>query len=218
MALAITQGGNTACYVHIPKTGGVWIEKVLTEIGLGVQWAPADPTAHKRHACRTHLVRSYDSYFTVVRHPKAWYESWWKFFYDSKWDAVEHDLCAWHPQHCIVDCMSTDFGTFVSRTLDKFPGGYVRWMYWTYCGKSPKFGGRWKIPFIGKTEKLASELVRLLRHCKIRLSQSQTRAVLDYPRRNVSGSPHGDPVWPPGLYRRMCRAERRVFQEYRYAE
>ena len=123
MAIVLTEAN--ALFVHIPKTGGTWVEHVLHRCGIETAPAPRAAEASVRHATPSQLLGNYRFRFTFVRHPFSWYESWWK-YQAGVWQVFEPDV--WHPQRVLEPCASDDFLRFVRRCVEREPG-YVSRMY-----------------------------------------------------------------------------------------
>ena len=68
-----------ALFVHIPKTGGVWVEEALPACGIATACPLTTGGVSWRHPLPADIRGSFDFTFTFVRHPISWYESWWRF-------------------------------------------------------------------------------------------------------------------------------------------
>src|SRR5262245_16462215 len=90
-----------ALFLHIPKTGGTWVEEVLKECGILAEQAAVTDAVTWRHPLRGHHLHDYSFVFAFVRHPLSWYESWWKFQAGS-W--TQHEPGVWHPQRVLEKC------------------------------------------------------------------------------------------------------------------
>ncbi len=183
MAL-ILQGG--AIFLHIPKTGGSWITKVLKECKL------LDGKLGHKHADTAHLLSpignkrtrliSYHTkrvlgiypkhpfLFCFVRHPLSWYESWFKYMSqpNQNWChwGDEQDLTQWHPNSILNGLEDHDFNQFVRNVMKKRPG-YVTEMFSWYTPPS--------INFTGKQENLVDDLVTVLNQLNLNFNEDQIR-------------------------------------------
>lgn len=211
MALHLTKAN--ACFLHIPKTGGKWVEQALRKARIGYQPATAIPLAHQRHATREMLREDYRYYFCFVRHPADWYASWWK--YCRRETAFIHDPRQWHPQNAIADCMTDDFAEFVGNVCDRWPSGYLSWMYRAYAGE--KINGKWsRVHWVGDTSRLSDDLSRFLRKMGYRINQRVFDRVAPY---HVSPVPKDNPpIWTPKLWQRVAKAEKPLIHTFGYRE
>lgn len=201
-----------ACFLHIPKTGGKWVEQALRAAGISTKPANAIPLVHQRHAARFQLQDTYRYYFCFVRHPAEWYASWWKFCQQP--GAFVHDPRQWHPQNAIADCMSGDFAEFVNNVCDRWPDGYLNWMYAVYTGANidGKFA---RVHWVGNTSRMAWDLCRFLRRMGYKIDQKAIESVRPY---HVSPVPEKPPAWTPRLWRRVAKAEKPLIQSFGFGE
>jgi hypothetical protein len=195
-----------ALFLHIPKTGGSWVEAALKRCGIETAYAPAAPGVTWRHHLMSDMTRSYARTFAFVRHPISWYESWWK-FQAKHWHRFEEGV--WHPQRVLEACADDDFNGFIRRCLEREPG-YVSRMYEWYLGPP----GRSFVEMIGRYERLADDLVAVLRSLGYVFSETTLR---EQPPENVSPKECGEPIWDEGLRRRILESEapalRRFYDE-----
>lgn len=204
MAIVLTQSG--ALFVHIPKTGGTWVANVLNRLGIANESAPHVPAASVRHAIPEQFVGRYKFRFTFVRHPLAWYESWWK-FQAGVWRQFE--VGVWHPQRVLEPCADNDFSQFIRNCLVQEPG-YVTRMYEWYLGP-PEVE---RFDFVGRTESLAEDLVTVLRQLG---HTNRIDEVSHFAPVHVSRSKFGEAVWDPELRRRIIDVEAPAIRRF-YAD
>ena len=187
---------SNAVFLHIPKTDGSWVEYSLPKLGIETEPEPTMDGVTYRHAPLAMLKQRPPFVFTFVRHPLAWYESWWK-FQAGNWTI--HEPGVWHPQRCLEKCASDDFSEFI-RLCIRLEPSYVSRMYEWFIGPA----GFDHVDFIGRHEQLGSDLVHVLS----RLGQTvDLETVTQLPRENVSQRAFGDPVWDPELKRQILELE-----------
>ena len=203
--------GADALFLHIPKTGGTWVEHALPAAGVAVETAPAIDGVTFRHAIPSQLKQQYAFTFTFVRHPLSWYESWWK-FQAGHWDQFEPGV--WHPQRGLESCRADDFSEFIRLCLEREPG-YVTRMYEWYIGPP----GHEFVDFVGRYETLADDLIRALTILDRPFDEAALRG---HSPENVSVKRKGLPTWNPALRKRVLELEaptlRRFYPEGDLAE
>ncbi len=101
---------SNALFLHIPKTGGSWVEQALREIGVQIEQPATIPGVTFRHSLLSMFQERYPYVFTFVRHPLGWYESWWK-YQSGAWIVWEPGV--WHPQRSLEKCRSGDFSDLI---------------------------------------------------------------------------------------------------------
>jgi hypothetical protein len=185
-----------ALFVHIPKTGGVWIEDALAALGIRTADPPMKSGVSWRHPLPADILGRFDFTFTFVRHPLSWYESWWK-FQAKRWTVFEPG--AWHPQRVLEPCASDRFSSFVRRCIEHEPS-YVTRLYESYIGPP----GVERMDLIGRSEALVDTLVGVLRGLSYEFDETRLR---EYPPANVSEAAAGNATWDPWLRKRLLELE-----------
>ena len=218
MATLLKSGG---VFLHIPKTGGSWVQEVLKELGLvrynigrehedmpSIMHFPlANPYEYRRKLISRGLgwhgdvVRGFKFCFT--RNPLTWYESYWK-WRAGQWPEGP-DYYTDFPVGTIAETGDDNFNTFVRNVIERFPG-YVTALY-----------GRYAVPglidFIGKQETLTDDLIAVLTHLNENFDEDRIR---NWPRVNASQSKFGKPVWNPSVRDLACKAEYAGILRYGY--
>lgn len=204
MTIKISGG---AVFLHIPKTGGSWVERVLTELGLVIEKSGhehadfdrilySDRLLPAKSLC-LRLIRKKLSEmvgqaqdmptpkFCFVRNPFSWYESWWRYMKGCGWNdwGKVNSGVYWHPNAALNGLGSDDFNTFVMNVVRSRPG-YVTELYYSYA----KAG----VDYIGKTENLAHDLADILKLLGIDFDE---HFLLEYGRVNVSPKQDEQIIW-----------------------
>jgi len=172
MAIKLKGG---AIFLHVPKTGGTWVEKVLKQLGLAecsighkhadlnraifphglketIPWTLR--ASFRRLAGKSTCNESIPA-FCFVRHPLTWYESWWKFNQKLNWPAWGHveDVNNWHPCSALNGLGDPDFNRFIENIVSRAPG-FVTGLFLRYIGEGS--------PILGRQESLQYDLLTIL--------------------------------------------------------
>ena len=218
---------NDALFLHIPKTAGMWVSRVLRDLGLvrcrvATKHADMERVLH----CARYLPGRYvqavvkagprwqrrvrrSFKFCFVRHPLAWYESYWLFMQSrgwNRWGVDRRGRPRWHPNARLDGLGSEDFNVFMRAVLEAQPG-YVGTLYGWYATD--------EIDFVGKQEQVTEDLVAVLAQLGVTFDEPRVRAASAV---NVSPDPEGRPRWDPGLLRETLRAERAALERFGYTE
>ncbi len=204
MSVCLRQSG--ALFLHIPKTGGSWVEFALGQAGLEIEQAQTMEGVSWRHSLVSMNVREYPFVFSFVRHPLSWYESWWK-FQAGIWKVYEPGC--WHPQRILERCESDDFCEFIRLVIRHEPG-YVSRMYEWYIGPP----GHDHLQFVGRQENLVEDLIEVLTMLGC---EFDAEAIRHAPRANESEKRFGEPVWDPALRAAILELEAPAIRRF-YAD
>lgn len=218
---------NGALFLHIPKTGGTWVTKVLREAGL------MRCSIGHRHANLDHLLapgfqgvgrklewawkrgfflRTHPRPFTFcfVRHPLDWYESFhlYKNQPELNWehDGEENNFHRWHP-NAVLNGLGGEgrgFNEFVSAVMDRYPG-YVSALFSHYTFRP--------VDFVGRQENLREDLVAVLERLGCEFDPELVRG---RERINRSRRESEKPRWDPAVRERALRLERAALERFGY--
>lgn len=154
-------------FVHIPRTGGMWINKALKVSGIPVsRWNQTfTRSIPKKHALIGHIPpdnrASVKVAFAFVRHPLDYYKSVWTYL-KNKGKHQRHKIennFSWHPFHKPIELWQDDidFVSWCLRMCDHEPGWMAR-LVDLYVGPA---GGEF-CQYIGRTEKLEEDFCSIM--------------------------------------------------------
>ena len=217
---------SNAVFLHIPKTGGTFVTKVLEELNLveshfevGHANFPRLFWHDRLHAdgkVFRNLVRRRLGWlptinpnafkFCFVREPLSWYVSYWRFMEGVSWKrwGDEKNPRQWHPCAMLNGLGSSDFNTFMSNVNRKRPG-YVTELYGWYV--------RPDVNFVGKQENLQQDTMKVL---SILYPEVDRSVVLKMPPHNETPAHIPRPEWDPAIKRETLRLEYAAYVRYGY--
>lgn len=225
MALLLKNG---TVFLHIPKTGGNWVTRVLEESNLvafrfshkhadlkhltfaGKTWKKRLQNK-LRYSLRKAQFGDQDPYmFCFVRHPLKWYESWFKYMSQPNRNwlsfAEASKAYGWHPNANIDGLGDVEFNQFVRNVIAKHPG-YVTNLFDGYV--SPQ------VNFVGKQENLRENLVTALEQADLDFDADFIRNFEDV---GVSKTPRSTIEWDPELRTQVLQLEQKCLQRFGYTE
>ena len=200
-------------FLHIPKTGGSWVYRVLEENNLIMQkgigghvHATYDMVAFDRpprwslgRLKRIVIGKKGQGMFRFcfVRHPLEWYESWWKFMCSRGWNdwGDQSDPDGWHPNIVLNGLGSNDFNQFIQNVIHARPG-YVSELYFSYIKPG--------ISFVGKTENLVRDFLEVMALRGLPIDQESVKTMEPV---NASKPPPEPIEWDPDLRDIVMRLE-----------
>lgn len=105
-------------FVHIPRTGGLWLAEVVQRLDIKHQQFKGDVDSHFTYKELPEYWRQFPA-FSFVRHPYAWLKSRWS-------HCIEHNLVPDHRNygvHRLFDeCVRDTFEETVKAILQQRPG------------------------------------------------------------------------------------------------
>jgi len=213
-------------FLHIPKTGGVWVVTALRAAGIAkkrrghehatfdraeIEDLTLDGSLPMRMAViwarvlrKYHLLGKPRRSFCFVRHPLRWYESYWRYQMDQgnlPW-GYENTACYWHPASALNGTMSQDFNEFVSNVISKAPGFFTS-LYFAYAKP-------W-VEYVGKTESLVDDLLFVLNAEKISCDQTAIQNC-----RKANAARTRKPEWNKMLMEQLILLELPSFLHFGY--
>lgn len=224
MAIKLIDGSE---FLHIPKTGGQWVTKVLRENKLiehshlgGHEHADYDRVLNNKRLgsgkellreCIRISLRKYiktsgkdedDSKsqpfrFCFVRHPLSWYESWWKYMSSRNWNY-------WGVRNSAINWHPNS--TLNGLGSDDF-NQFIRNVINCRPGYVSELYFSFTKPginFIGKTEHLKDDLLTVLNVLNLTFDRN---SVDETPRQNVSPASSDNIIWDPELRKTVTLLE-----------
>lgn len=183
-------------FFHIPKTGGTWVRHAIQNAGIpATELKTGSNLQGDAHSQRRDVETAGKFTFAFVRHPLNWYASFWN----------HRMMTGWKFQDRIDRYMSLDFEAFVWNVIRHDPGHLAK-RYESYLGRAPGVLG-----FIGRTEDLASGLVKALRLAGETFNEEK---LLGTPRENVSLI---RPVYSSRTRGALLEAERETLERFGYS-
>lgn len=208
MAVLLVGGG---LFLHIPKTGGNWVSDVLEAQQLvfahvGGKHAGLNQLAPLRRLLAT--PRRYDRPnrelvpFCFVRHPLAWYQSWFRMNVALGWPHWDSDDDVWNPSVALNGITAPSFAAFLERVVTERPG-FLTALYEAYTRDAH---------FIGRQERAADDLVTVLQLLSLPVDPAGVRR---HPQTNVGSAVTVDVS--ADLRRTLETVERGAYAQYGYA-
>ena len=191
-----------AVFLHVPKTGGSWVAAVLEKEGLVKRWFP------EKHASRIRLNKLEPIYwpkrppsFCFVRHPLAWYESWYRYQCQEQFQWMNWGYKPHHPCTPLDGLGDYNFNRFITNIIEVVPG-FVSSMYRDFTDGTT---------FVGRQESLVSDLFKALDvTCGYRLKKYVSLA-------RINESKKRRIEWDPILRSRVIELEQDAIDQW-YAE
>lgn len=202
-------------FLHVPKTGGIWVEGAMRAAGVPLETVHRPPMrqtalrAVKRFSAlgtlSPHLASlpfddrhmglaetaRYGDRFTIafVRHPMTWWQSYWAYRQRTGW-------VTGHPLDSRVK--SDDFGECIEKLLAELPGDLSR-RYETFVGPPDT-----TISFVGRFENLVDDLVEGLKRAGQDFDEAALRA---HPPENTTDYGARRPEYTESQIERLAKAE-----------
>lgn len=197
-------------FLHVPKTGGNWVSDVLEANDLVFAHLGGKHAGPEQLAPLRRLLQIPDRYdrpnrplftFCFVRHPLAWYESWFRMNAARGWPEWAADADAWNPSCDLNGLGAPTFDGFIDQVLTRRPG-FLSGLYASYAGGSH---------FVGRQESMADDLVTVLQFLQARFDERSLRR-----RARVNVSTPVDVRLDPALRIALEAAEADAYARYGY--
>ncbi len=182
-------------FIHIPKTGGTWVSKMLIDhSGLEVAL-----TQIPHPTTRTSPGQGLFT-FAFVRNPLTWYQSYWKYKFKTN---------HWNPYRTLdAQCQADTFHKFLDNVIEKCPGFYSDFLI-QYVGKESD-----PIDFIGKQENLVEDFLEAMsisgEHCVPKFEEIVRNSA------PINVGPKNIDTYPPGYAEKIYQLEKYTFKRFDY--
>lgn len=181
-------------FLHIPKTGGMWVRQVLTRLGICRKMAGYHrDLAHARNVWDDDI-----KCFTFVRHPADWLRSYW----------IDRLRAGWGGDTAIGRmCGAATFEEFTAKYLRLLPG-YITEYFRHFCGAEDDPNP----PLVRLHRNLRQGLIEMLEILgedfdrDVILTEPIVNAAPDEIKRSC--------VYPDGVYEAICEAERSIIKQF----
>jgi hypothetical protein len=216
---------NNSIFLHVPKTGGSYIKTVLLANNLIVPRFVKKNSyriGENKHIDLSQALSILTSYqknilypfvslkdnpfiFYFVRHPKGWYESYFKYLVgiDFKKFGQTGNIRQMHPLSPLNELYSKSFNVFMSNILEKEPH-FLTKLYFRYSHSR-------LIGYVGKQENMKEDLQNIISHIYPTIKD---RIIL--PNTLINKSKNITINWEPNLYDRMMDQEKITLTTYNY--
>ena len=193
-----TCGNEKFLFIHVPKTGGMWVTEALQEAGIEVE---EEFGATPEHPLLSELERRGRFTFAFVREPLSWYASIWKFrnYFHLHKGPTEVQL----PYDRFIEL---DFPDFIDNVSKQLPG-FLSHHYAQFVGPQDQ-----EIDFVGRYESLVDGVISALRAADQDFDEEALRS---FPPINVSG-PHPD--CPQAVRLQLMQAESEAYERFYRSE
>ncbi|MGH7989568.1 MAG: hypothetical protein ACREDS_05145 [Limisphaerales bacterium] len=192
-------------YIHLMKTGGWSVRGALARMGLNLGEIGRDhdplsllPTKPGR--------RQFS--FVFIRHPLAWYRSYWAFRMQVGWKIYNGGrITGWQTYGSILDyeCRSNNFTIWMENVLAHMPEGFLSRIYRIYTDR---------VDYVGKVESFKEDLSKALRMAGETFSQE----IIDsFPKRNVTNTKYTSvAILPKELAEKVLKSESFIVNKWKY--
>lgn len=184
-----------SCFLHIPKTGGTWVKNAIIASGIPAREFNIDGNPHIGYK---YCPEPEKYMFAFVRHPLAFYRSYWLFKMTDGWD----------PKNVMDnECKSNDFNIFIANVLSKYPQIYSKFVF-SFIGYPEQ-----KIRFVGRFENLVEDLIKALNEAGEEFDES---VIQSFPPVNVSNKSRHSALYSSEQKQQILENEAHLMKTFGY--
>ncbi len=204
---------NGEFFIHIPKTGGTFVKRVLNTLDLTKEHVNLSSSHCTTRIMKEHFQwgENYPFIFCFVRHPITWYESYYAFMYQKRLKPLKQFVYKQknYPllilEDFLVNCFSEgvlSFDKFLRFIINNRPG-FVTELYSCY--------DTFECSFVGKQENLDKDLSKVLELMGYGYHYETIKHF-----RIINKTPPLDIKWDKGLKREILATEIACLRRYNY--
>src|SRR3990172_1737468 len=192
-------------FVHIRKTGGIWVKTVISILGFTGYEPERHPSLSRLREILGSSLNSFRT-FSLVRKPETWYESYWRYhYYYMQGLAIFRDdeNYPWRPNKGGVPIIRNSFTGFIQDCLEHCPGHLTR-VYQSYLGENFS-----ELNYVGRMEDLPFSLHEYL----VTQGIFSNVAIKTPP---VNRSTEGEISWNEDFKRALVNSEQAIYDHFNY--
>jgi len=208
------KGNPSAIFLHIPRTGGTFIEEALKVCYVKTSRFVKNKTREglsvpKKHILKKHFrpeaIKKVDHFFAFVRDPADYYPSVWAWLQKHSSEKIfDWD---WHPFFEAYASWDEDFNHWAMKMTRNEPGWAYR-LFEAYCG--PKHNPI--CSYVGKTETISEDFCEFAGQILYYDTKGWPRILEELGKKNVAKRTL--PQWKPYVLDAVIESEAAFYQRW----